>query len=174
MASVVFIIIIIIIIVIIILFYASIYPQNGKPYLEWNMYWALFKRQYKQLMEKKWLCKILHIACLLNSENPMQIQTETFIKHVLPAKVRAINRLKNTNYRTRKRQEWGGGGLMKKFLCVKEIKNAMINKIRHYLKTTSWIQNSNQYPWFHVPFPHYCTRKLHKAKLSHKILFEDK
>ena len=50
MAGVVFIIIIIIIIiiVIIILFYASIYPQNGKPYLEWNMYWALFKRQYKQ------------------------------------------------------------------------------------------------------------------------------
>ena len=37
-------------------------------------------------------------------------------------------------------------------------------------------QNSNQFPPFHVPslFPHYCTHKLHKAKLSHKILFEDK
>ena len=81
------------------------------------MYWALFKRQYKQHMEKKWLCEILHIAGLLNSENPIQIQTETFIKHVLLAKVRAINCLKNTNHRTRKRQEWGGGGLMKKF-CV--------------------------------------------------------
>ena len=124
MASVVFIIIIIIIIVIIILFYASIYPQNGKPYLEWNMYWALFKRQYKQHMEKKWLCEILHIAGLLNSENPMQIQTETFIKHVLPAKVKAINRLNNTNHGTRKRQEWGGRGLMKKFLCVNKIKKA--------------------------------------------------
>ena len=76
----------------------------------------------------RWLCEISHIASLLNSEYPIQIQTETFIKHVLPAKVRAINRLKNTNYRTRKRQEWGRGGLTKKFLCVNEIKNAMINK----------------------------------------------
>ena len=48
--------------------------------------------------------------------------------------------------------------------------------IGHYLKTPSWIQNSNQYPRFHVPslFPHYCTHKLCKAKLLHKILFEDK
>ena len=38
------------------------------------------------------------------------------------------------------------------------------------------IQNSNQYPRFLVLtlFPRYCTRKLRKAKLSHKILFEDK
>ena len=69
------------------------------------MYWALFKRQYKQHMEKKWLCEILHIAGLLNSENPMQIQTETFIKHVLPVKVKAINHLKNTNHGTRKRAD---------------------------------------------------------------------
>ena len=69
------------------------------------------------MMEEKWLCEILHIASFLNSENPIQIQTETFIKRVLPAKVRAINRLKNTNHRTRKRQEWGGGGLRKNF-CV--------------------------------------------------------
>ena len=75
------------------------------------------------MMEKKWLCEILHIAGLLNSENPIQIQTETFIKHVLLAKVRAVNHLKNANHRTRERQEWGQGGLMKKFLCVNEIKN---------------------------------------------------
>ena len=75
------------------------------------------------MMEKKWLCEILHIAGLLNSENPIQIQTETFIKHVLLAKVRAVNHLKNANHRTRERQEWGRGGLMKKFLCVNEIKN---------------------------------------------------
>ena len=76
------------------------------------------KRQYKQGDGEKWLCEILHIAGLLNSENPIQIQTETFIKHVLLAKVRTINCLKNTNHRTRKRQEWGGRGLMKNFFCV--------------------------------------------------------
>jgi len=77
------------------------------------------KGNTNNMMEKKWLCEILHIAGLLNSENPIQIQTETFIKHVLPVKVRAINRLKYTNYRTRKRQEWGGGGLRKNFLVSK-------------------------------------------------------
>ena len=50
------------------------------------------ERQYKQRDGKKWLCEILHIAGLLKCENPIQIQTETFIKHVLLAKVRAINR----------------------------------------------------------------------------------
>ena len=35
----------------------------------------------------------------------MQIQTETFIKHVLPVKVKAINHLKNTNHGTRKRAD---------------------------------------------------------------------
>ena len=54
------------------------------------------KRQYKQHDGEKWLCEILHIAGLLDSENPIQIQTQTFIKHVLPVKVRAINHLKNT------------------------------------------------------------------------------
>ena len=53
---------------------------------------ALFGKAIQtNMMEKNWLCEILHIAGLLNSENPIQIQTETFIKHVLPAKVRAIN-----------------------------------------------------------------------------------
>ena len=78
------------------------------------------KRQYKIHDGEKWLSEILHIAGLLNSENPVQIQTRTFIKHVyLPVKVRAINRLKYTNYRTRKRQEWKGGGLWKNFLVSK-------------------------------------------------------
>ena len=78
--------------------------------------WAVLssKRKYKQLDGEKWLCEILHIVGLWNSENPIQIQTQTFIKHVSPGKVRAM---KNTNHRTRKRQDWGGGGLMKKF-CV--------------------------------------------------------
>ena len=123
------------------------------------------KGNTNNMMEKKWLCEILHIAGLLNSENPIQIQTETFIKHVLPAKVRAINRLKNTNHRTRKRQEWGGGGLMKNF-CVStrlRMRHPFFNsQLIHYLKTPSSIQNSNQYPRFHVPslFPDYCTYKL--------------
>ena len=56
------------------------------------------------MMEKKWLCEILHIASLLNSENPLQIQTETFIKHVLPAKVRAINRQSPCKARARPTQ----------------------------------------------------------------------
>ena len=30
------------------------------------------KRQYKQHDGEEWLCEILHIACLLNSENPIQ------------------------------------------------------------------------------------------------------
>ena len=87
--------------------------------LNQNEIWAVLcsKRQYKQHDGEKWLCEILHIAGLLNSENPIQIQTQTFIKHVLPAKMRAINHLKNTNHRTRKRQDCGGGGLMKQF-CV--------------------------------------------------------
>ena len=54
------------------------------------------KRQYKQHDGEKWLREILHRAGLLDSENPIQIQTQTFIKHVLPVKVRAINHLKNT------------------------------------------------------------------------------
>ena len=83
------------------------------------------KRQYKQHDGEKWLCEILHIACLLNSENPIQTRTQTFIKHVLLVKVRVINRLKNTNHTTRKRQEWGGGGLIKNF-CV-----SMRSRTRH-------------------------------------------
>ena len=73
------------------------------------------KRHYKIHDGEKWRSEILHIAGLLNSENPVQIQTRTFIKHVLPEKVRAINRLKYTNYR----QEWEGGGLRKNFLVSK-------------------------------------------------------
>ena len=62
------------------------------------------KRQYKQNDGEKWLCEILHIAGLLNSKNPIQIQTQTFIKHVLPAKVRAINRQRSCKARARPTQ----------------------------------------------------------------------
>ena len=62
------------------------------------------KRQYKQHDGEKWLCEILHIAGLLNSENPIQIQTQTFINHVLPVKVRAINRQRPCKARARPTQ----------------------------------------------------------------------
>ena len=62
------------------------------------------KGNTNNMMEKKWLCEILHIAGLLNSENPLQIQTETFIKHVLPAKVSAINRQRPCKARARSTQ----------------------------------------------------------------------
>jgi len=78
---------------------------------------ALFEKgNTNNMTEKKWLCEILHIAGLLNSENTNTTE-KIIIKHVLPAKVRSINRLENTNHRTRKRQEWGGGRLRKNF-CV--------------------------------------------------------
>ena len=50
------------------------------------------KRQYKQHDGEKIAMWNLYITGLLNSENPIWIQTETFIKYVLPAKVRAIKR----------------------------------------------------------------------------------
>ena len=62
------------------------------------------KRQYKQHDGEKWLCEILNIAGLLKSENSIQIQTQTFIKHVLPAKVRAINRQRPCKARARPTQ----------------------------------------------------------------------
>ena len=62
------------------------------------------KNNTNNMMQKKWLCEILHIVGLLNSENPLQIQTETFIKHVLSAKVRAISRQRPCKARTRPTQ----------------------------------------------------------------------
>ena len=56
------------------------------------------------MMEKKWLGQIFHIAGLLHSENPIQIQIETFINHVLPAKVRAINHQRPCKARARPTQ----------------------------------------------------------------------
>ena len=47
------------------------------------------KGNTNNMMEKNG--EILHIAGLLNSENPVQIQTQTFTEHVLLVKVRAIN-----------------------------------------------------------------------------------
>ena len=92
------------------------------------------KRQYKQHDGEKmamWNSAHCRFIKLWKSNTNT---TETFTKHVLPAKVRAINRLKNTNHTTRKRQEWGGGGLRKNF-CVNEIKNAT-SVIRRSINTT--------------------------------------
>ena len=101
------------------------------------------KGSTNNMMEEKWLCELLHIASLLNSENPIQMQPETFIKHVLPAKVRAINHLKNTNHRTGKRQKWGGGGLMGKNFCVSTRSRTWHllydNQWIHYLTMPYWI-----------------------------------
>ena len=104
------------------------------------------KMQLNNMMGRKSLCEILHIAGLLKSNANT---TEKFIKHLLPAKVREINLLKNTNHKTRKRQEWGGGGLRKNFLCQRDqerdinyttINKYGINKRRHL---EFKIQNSN-------------------------------
>ena len=65
---------------------------------------ALFENAIQNMMEKKRLGQIFHIAGLLNSENPIQIQIETFIKHVLPAKMRAINRQRPCKARARPTQ----------------------------------------------------------------------
>ena len=94
--------------------------------LNQNEIWAVlcWKRQCKQHNGEKWLCEILHIAGLLNSENPIQIQTQTFIKHVLPAKVRAINCLKNTNHRNKEEAGMGRRRADENVLSVNEIKNA--------------------------------------------------
>ena len=62
------------------------------------------KGNTNNMMEKKWLCEILHIAGLLNSENPIHNTTEKLIKHVLPAKVRAINRQRPCKARARPTQ----------------------------------------------------------------------
>ena len=68
-------------------------------------------------MEKKWLCEILHMACLLSSDYSIEISLQTLIKHALPAKVRVINRYSANHHSTRKRQEWGGGRSIKKVVC---------------------------------------------------------
>ena len=75
------------------------------------------KGNTNNMMEKRWLCEIFAHSRFIKLWKSNTNTTEKFIKHVLLAKVRAINRLENTNHRTRKRQEWGGGGLRKNF-CV--------------------------------------------------------
>ena len=62
------------------------------------------KEQNKQHDGEKWLCEILHTAGLLNSENPIKIQTQTFINYVLPVKVRAVNRQRPCKARARPTQ----------------------------------------------------------------------
>jgi len=49
------------------------------------------KGNTNSMMEKKWLCEILHRGGLLNSENPVQIQLKKYLLN-MPTKVRAINR----------------------------------------------------------------------------------
>ena len=97
--------------------YFSIYPQNGKPYSEWNMCCALFEKAIQTTWWRKMAMWNFAHSRFIKLWKSNTNTTEKFIKHVLPAKVRAINRLKNTNQRTKKRQEWGGGGLRKN-VCV--------------------------------------------------------
>ena len=138
------------------------------------------KGNTNNMMEKKWQCEILHIAGLLNSENPIQIQ----LKHSWNMYCRRrwgqltawkIQTIEQGRGRNGEEEGWW------KNVCVStrwRTRHPLYDDqwIVHHLKTPSWIQNSNQYPRFHVPslFPHYCIHKLCKAKLSHKILFEDK
>ena len=56
------------------------------------------------------------------------------MKHVLPAKVGSINRESCNHHRTRKRQEWGGGGSMKKFVCQRDQEHE-----NHYLNAPSLV-----------------------------------
>jgi len=44
---------------------------------------ALFEKgNTHSMMAKKWLCEILHIAGLLNYENPVQIQLEKYLLNI--------------------------------------------------------------------------------------------
>ena len=93
-------------------------PTNWQTLL--RMRYVLFsvrKGNTNNMMEKKWLCEIFAHSRFIKLWKSNTNTTEKLIKHVLPAKVRDINHLENTNYRTRKRQERGGGGL-RKFFCV--------------------------------------------------------
>ena len=78
------------------------------------------KRQYKQHVEEKMAMWSFGHRRFIKLWKSNTNTTEKLIKHVLPAKVRAINCLENTNHRTRKRQEWGGVGLRKFFLCQQD------------------------------------------------------
>ena len=73
-----------------------------------KIYDVLCSKKAKQTNDgDKWLCEIVHIADLLNYENLIQIQTQ--LKLLLPAKLRAIYRQKNTNHTTSKRLGEGEG-----------------------------------------------------------------
>ena len=139
------------------------------------------KGNTNNMMEKKWLCEILHIAGLLNSENPkskykLKLSLNMYCRRRWGQSTAwKIQTIEQGRGRNGKEEGWW------KKICVSTRSRTWHplyddQWLWHYLKMPSWIQNSNQYPWFHVPgfFPHYCTHKLLKAKLSHKILFEDK
>ena len=65
-----------------------------------------------------------YVVCYVRNGNIKKHDGEkslkTLIKHVLPAKVRAINRYNANHHSTRKRHEWGGGGSMKKVVCQQD------------------------------------------------------
>ena len=115
--------------------YASIHPQMAN--LTENEVCAALcsKRQYKQHDGEKMAMWNFAHSRFIKLWKSNTYTNGKLIKHVLPAKVRAINRLKNANHRTRKRREWRGGGLSKNFLCVNEIKNAT-SIIRRSINTT--------------------------------------
>ena len=114
------------------------------------------KGNTNNMMEKKWLCKILHVAGLLNSENPIQIQiqTETFIKHVLPATVRAIIRQRPCKARARPTQAWIS-------FWIKVLRNIYYYLIRHAAVT-----DLNCVP----AAPHY-QKALDEINNNHKLVF---
>ena len=92
------------------------------------------RRQYKQHDGENGYVKFAHsrFIKLLKSNTST---TEKIIKHVLPAKVRAINRLEKTNHRNKEEAGMGRRRAEEKFLCVNEIKNAT-SIIRRSINTT--------------------------------------
>ena len=133
----------------------------------------LEKRQYKQHDAEMWN---LHIAGILNSENLIQYKLKISLNTYGRRRWGQSTAWKIHTIEQRRGRNGEEEGWWKNF-CVStrsRTRHPLYDDqwIRHYLKTPSWIQNSNQYPRFHVPslFPHYCTHNLCEAKLLHKIL----
>ena len=92
------------------------------------------RRQYKQHDGKNGYVKFAHSRSIKLWKSNTNT-TETFIKNLLPAKVRAINCLENTNHRNKEEAGMGRRRAEEKFLCVNEIKNAT-SIIRWSINTT--------------------------------------